>query len=108
MLLGDATDPRRRIVPPLLIEQERWINQIVWPLLPCFAAESAVLRQRLDARLRSLFLVALQSTLPSMIGEADRLSHSLIGELKALAGRKREMRGPVKMSVGQCCRPKPP
>jgi hypothetical protein len=52
MLLRGATDTRGRIVPPLLIEQERLMNEIIWPFLPCFADESSVLRQRFDAGAR--------------------------------------------------------
>jgi hypothetical protein len=41
----------------------------------------------------------MRSTLPSIVREADRFSEGFVNELEALAGRKGEMRHPVKVGV---------
>ena len=50
VLLSHAVDAGRRVVPPLLLKQERLIAHIVGPPLPLRGREPLVLRQRLDAR----------------------------------------------------------
>ena len=49
-----AVDARRRVVPPLLREQEGLVDQIVRELPPRLAEETPVLRQRLDAGLAAV------------------------------------------------------
>ena len=48
VLFVDTSVTGRRVVPPLLSEQERLINQIVRPLFPTFVIETMVLGQGFD------------------------------------------------------------
>ena len=52
VLLRDAAHAGGRVVPPLLLQQERLVDEVVRPLLPRLAGEAPVLRQRLDAGLQ--------------------------------------------------------
>ena len=51
MVRGDAGHARGGVVPPLLVEQERLVNQVERPLLPLGRGKALVLRQRLNAGL---------------------------------------------------------
>jgi hypothetical protein len=76
-------------VPPLLIKQERLIDEVVGPFLPIFADEPSVLRQRLDARFRP---AAFECALISVVGKADSFPRRFINKLEPLAGRKHQLR----------------
>ncbi len=101
MVFRHAADTRRRVVPPLLIEQEALIHQTVWPSLPFRANEPSIIRQWLDT---ILGLVALQPALPSVVGEADGFPGRLIEQLQPFARRKGKMGCPIKIGFGQCRR----
>jgi len=83
MLLGDAADARRGVVPPLLIEQKTLVEQRIGPAPPRFAGKSLVLRQRLDAGRG----VRLQRAARGVIGETLSFAHRLFGKLHLLSWR---------------------
>jgi len=97
MKLVGAGDAGRRVMPPLLMQQERLVNEVEGPLLPCLAAKAPILRQRFDAR-RSVFF---RPVARSVGEEADRFPHRLFNELPLLARSARQMHGPVGISQGE-------
>jgi hypothetical protein len=54
VLARDAADARGGVVPPLLLQQERLVDEVIRPLLPRLGREALILRQRLDARLAAV------------------------------------------------------
>ena len=100
MVLGDAADTGGRVVPPLLIQQEALVHEIVRPFLPLRSVETAILRQRFDAA-RCRILAAFQRTPGGIVGETHCFSRGLVDELHALARRKGELGGPVKIGLGK-------
>ena len=75
MLLRNAAYAGRRVVPPLLIEQEGLIHEIVWPSLPILADEPTIVRQWLDA---AVCLAAFRRVAKSIVGEADGFSRGFV------------------------------
>ena len=83
VMLGDAADAGGRVVPPLLLQQKSLRHEIERRLLPIFAVEPAILRQRFDAARR---LAAFGHGADRIIGETHRLSRRLVDELHPFAG----------------------
>ncbi len=98
VLPGDAANAGGRVVPPLLIEQEGLVDEVERPLVPVFAGEAPVLRQRLDA---ALCLLAAERAAGGVARKADGLSHRLVDELHPLARRVGEMDRPVQIGLGR-------
>ena len=84
VLPGDAAHAGHRVVPPLLIQQERLVDQTERQLLPAGMVEAVVLCQRNDAR-RSLRVPGAASR---VIAEAQYLLHRLFHEARSLAGQE--------------------
>ena len=104
LLWAGARDPGERVVPPLLLEQERLLDEVERRLLPRLVAEAAVLRQRLDARLGRR---ALPQVPRDVVLEAGELAARLLRELHLLARRERDVRPPVEISLGHRHRRQP-
>ena len=91
----NASDPGRRVVPPLLVEEKPLLVEAERRLAPRLALEPGVLRQRLDAGLA--FRVGQRG---GGIGpETHGLAKPLLRKLLLLARRSQDMRRPV--GVGQ-------
>ena len=105
VLLGDAAHAGRRVVPPLLLEQERLVDEVVRPLLPLLAGEAPILRQRLDAAAASCRPPARSGRHSWRTGPL--FLAGLVDELQPLAGRIGEMRRPIEIGFGQRRRRQP-
>jgi hypothetical protein len=104
VLAGDAAHVGNCVVPPLLGKQKGLVNRVERRALPCGAHETAILRQRLDARLRALSASARSANVPR---KSDRLLEGLLHELETLAGREAEMSSPVEIGTDQHHRRQP-
>jgi hypothetical protein len=89
-----AADVGRRIVPPLLLQQEPLVEEIEGRMLPGLTGKAPVLGQRLDRRSSFAGLLRL---LPGEVGEAQRFARHLVDQLQALAGRRHQMDQPVEI-----------
>ena len=49
MMMRNAADSRRGVMPPLLVEQETLVDQVEGPALPSLSPKPIVLRQGFDA-----------------------------------------------------------
>ena len=94
----------RRIVPPLLLQQEALVDQIVRPALPGFADEAPVLRQRLDA---AGIATPFEQALAGVTCEPHCFLRGFFEKLHPLAGRRCEMRSPIGVGFGQRRRRQP-
>ena len=81
MLLRDPAYARGGVVPPLLVQQEALVDEIVWPALPRLAYEAPILRQGRNAGLGS----ATHRTLTEMMSKPRGLSQRLLNKLHLLA-----------------------
>ena len=97
VLPGDAAHAGHRVVPPLLIQQERLVDQAERKLLPAGMVEAVVLRQRNDAR-RSLRVPGAASR---VVAEAQYLLHRLFDETRSFAWQEGQVRGPVEIGIGK-------
>ena len=91
VLLRHAAHARHRVVPPLLHQQERLVDDVVRRLVPGLAREAAVLRQRHDAGLDA---VAPEGPAARVVGEAHRLLRRLLDEPHLLARARRRCAPP--------------
>ena len=101
MLLRDAADISRRVVPPLLMKQERLMHEIVRPSLPFVVGKTLVEWQRLDA---AFGFATLHRAAVGIIGEANRLANRLIHQLNAFARCVGKVGCPIQIGMGQRCR----
>ena len=101
MVLGNAAQSGRGVVPPLLLQQKALIDEVERKLAPSFIREAMVLRQRIDTVLRPS---SRHGVLLQIIAEPHRLAHRLVDELNAFAGRVSKMRRPIQICLRQCCR----
>ena len=80
-------DAGHRVVPPLLIQQERLVDEVERRLLPARMVEAVVLGQRNDAR-RSLCVPGAASRI---VAEAHYLLHRLFDQARSLARQESEV-----------------
>src|SRR5262249_58208912 len=80
------------------MEQEGWVEEIVWPFVPAFPGEALVMRQRLNA---ARCLVTCHGAAGCIIRESNRLPRRLIHDLYSLARRVGEMCNPIQIGVGE-------
>jgi sulfite reductase (NADPH) flavoprotein alpha-component len=89
-----AANVGRRVVPPLLLQQEPLVEEIEGRMLPGLTGKAPVLGQRLDRRSS---LAGPLRLLPGEVGEAQRFARHLVDQLQALAGRRHQMGQPVEI-----------
>src|SRR6185369_15719226 len=104
MTLGEATHAGCCVVPPLLVQEERLLQDVVGPALPRFPQETLVLRQWLDT---AACAATFEPMAPQIIRKANSLARALVEELHPLAGRIGEMRRPIEISMGESRRRQP-
>src|SRR5690349_8810665 len=91
MPLRQTIDAGRGVVPPLLCEKERLIDQIVWPSLPIIRLKTPVLRQWRDAGWRS----RIRAALCGIDAEASGVAKRLLDQLQLFSRQNCEMRQPI-------------
>ena len=97
MMPGDAGNPDRRVVPPLLCQQKTLIEAVEGPVLPGLVREPLVLRERLDARRAR----GIDSGARAVGEEPLPLLGGLLNELGLLVGRQPEVLSPVGIGLAQ-------
>ncbi len=98
MLRRDTGDSGRRIVPPLLLQQEALPDEREWPSIPFRGGKALVLRQGLDA----MAAVRAGQCRCREIGEAHPFAERFAGQLHLLAGRDGEMNAPIGEGAIEC------
>ena len=83
VMLRDSAQAGGRVVPPLLLQQESLVDEVEGPLVPIFAGEAPVLRQRLDARLG---VAALDRVAAGIVANRIALRTALSTSCKRLPG----------------------
>jgi hypothetical protein len=96
VLFSDAGNGGRRVVPPLLIEQEGLRHEIERQILPLRRGETPVLRQRIDAG-RS----AVDGALPGIVCETGGLAGRLAREFEPHSRREGEVGCPIQIGFRQ-------
>ena len=99
VLSGDAAYACCRVVPPLLIEKEGLVEQVVRPFLPGVPAEPPVLRQWLDT---GSGFIAVDGARRRIACKPHPLSKRLLRQFELLSGRCCQMRQPVQIGTGEC------